>query len=419
MFVCSSLEPGRDGVGDYTRRLAGELIRQGHECRLLSLNEKVESRKLKEENRNEIQGAEVSDQRSAVRSQKSDLRSPTSGFAELQQSEGTSVECLRLPGSLGRPERAALARQWVGDFNPDWVSLQYVCYGFHPKGLTGRWNPVFAELGDAARHRHLMFHELWVGPPPFHRRLIGWGQQCVIRDLHRRFRPSLVTTNLPAYQERLSGLGIMAKVLPLFGNVPLALRDDQHIAGLLQAAGSRLVQKPRGAVLNGVFFGTVHPDFAVAPLKRWLVELQSRTGRSVLLSLIGRVGAAAEFLTKQLGGSLPEDIEVVSLGEQPVEIISQALQFADFGINTGSPEYLGKSSTFAAMQEHGLPVVLGDGEVESTILKNGASPVLQFSTGDSVAVILNYTRLANANAGLAQTAANMICHFESVNITPM
>jgi hypothetical protein len=31
VFLCFSLEPGRDGVGDYTRALAGELIRPGHE----------------------------------------------------------------------------------------------------------------------------------------------------------------------------------------------------------------------------------------------------------------------------------------------------------------------------------------------------------------------------------------------------
>ena len=44
LFLCSSLEPGRDGVGDYTRRLAGECLRQGHEVRLLSLNDKGEIR---------------------------------------------------------------------------------------------------------------------------------------------------------------------------------------------------------------------------------------------------------------------------------------------------------------------------------------------------------------------------------------
>ena len=41
IFICGSLEPGRDGVGDYTRRLAGELIRQGHQIAIIALNYKI------------------------------------------------------------------------------------------------------------------------------------------------------------------------------------------------------------------------------------------------------------------------------------------------------------------------------------------------------------------------------------------
>jgi hypothetical protein len=37
VFLCGSLQPGRDGVGVYTRRLAGEVIRQGHQASIISL----------------------------------------------------------------------------------------------------------------------------------------------------------------------------------------------------------------------------------------------------------------------------------------------------------------------------------------------------------------------------------------------
>ena len=37
LFFCGSAEPGKDGVGDYTRRLCGELLRIGHETQILSL----------------------------------------------------------------------------------------------------------------------------------------------------------------------------------------------------------------------------------------------------------------------------------------------------------------------------------------------------------------------------------------------
>jgi hypothetical protein len=39
IFLCGSLEPGCDGVGDYTRRLAGELIKQGHHIAAVALND--------------------------------------------------------------------------------------------------------------------------------------------------------------------------------------------------------------------------------------------------------------------------------------------------------------------------------------------------------------------------------------------
>jgi hypothetical protein len=382
-FICSSLEPGRDGVGDYTRRLAAECIRQGHPGIILGLN---------------------------------DSRVHEQALFETQSLGGVSISILRLPSAIPVSDRLIIAHKWLGSFRPDRISLQYVCYGYHPRGLAWRWNSALAGLGALARHRHLMFHELWIGPPPMHRQFIGWAQRHVIRELSRCFRPDVVTTSLSSYQRRLSRAGIMAEVLPLFGNITVAPRSDDRMIGLLRAGGSRLVQKSRANFLNGVLFGTIHPDFDEASLIRWLAELQSRSGKPVLLSLIGRAGTAAERFTNQLNRSLPEILEVVSLGEQPEEIISQALQFADFGINTGSSEFLAKSGTFAAMQEHGLPVVLGDGELGYMSLRNDAPPVLQFSNDDSFATILNNlstSRIECRATSVTYTAANLIRRFES------
>jgi hypothetical protein len=43
VFVCGSVEIGRDGVGDYTRQLGLELLNQGHEVRIIGINDKVSS----------------------------------------------------------------------------------------------------------------------------------------------------------------------------------------------------------------------------------------------------------------------------------------------------------------------------------------------------------------------------------------
>jgi hypothetical protein len=112
--------------------------------------------------------------------------------------------------------------------------------------------------------------------------------------------------------------------------------------------------------------------------------------------------------------SAPDAVEVVSIGEQSEEIISQALQFADFGINTGSPELLGKSGTFAAMREHGLPVVVADGELDSTLLQSSVAPVVQFSTNGSVTAVMNYLRPADPEAGVKAATGDLVRLFEEV-----
>ena len=40
VFVTSCLEPGRDGVGDYTRSLAEESTKLGHRAGLLALQDR-------------------------------------------------------------------------------------------------------------------------------------------------------------------------------------------------------------------------------------------------------------------------------------------------------------------------------------------------------------------------------------------
>src|SRR5258708_5945964 len=153
-LLCGSLQPGRDGVGDYCRKLGSELGRLGHQILLISLNESCP-------------------------------RSPNQEVAD-----DFSVLRCGVYHSLSR--RVEVARRALEHFCPDWVSLQYVCYGYHPKGLAWRWNPIFAELGKLGGRRHLMLHELWSGEggyPPLRHRLLGLGQRWSILDLYQRFRP--------------------------------------------------------------------------------------------------------------------------------------------------------------------------------------------------------------------------------------
>lgn len=78
LFICGSLEPGKNGVGDYTRRLAGECIRMGHDAMILALDERIW-----------IEDAVISS-------------SDSSQKWSFQDDYGTAVPCMRWPaGKVG------------------------------------------------------------------------------------------------------------------------------------------------------------------------------------------------------------------------------------------------------------------------------------------------------------------------------
>ena len=52
-FICGSIEPGRDGVGDYTRRLAIELIKNSYEVAVIALHETIIDERISVNEKNE------------------------------------------------------------------------------------------------------------------------------------------------------------------------------------------------------------------------------------------------------------------------------------------------------------------------------------------------------------------------------
>ena len=90
-FLCSSLAPGRNGVGDYIRCLASELGRQGHSCLSIGLSD-----------------------------------------TEAAMEEGMPV--VRLDSARPWSARLVQARVALAGFDPDWVSLQFVAYAWQPRG---------------------------------------------------------------------------------------------------------------------------------------------------------------------------------------------------------------------------------------------------------------------------------------------
>jgi len=301
-FVCAGAKPGRDGVGDYSRLLAGELERRGNKTALLALNDRT------------LEGGSV--------------------FSETT---------LRLPAAMSWNARLREAKDFLATFRPDVLSLQFVGYGFDPRGLP---------LGLASKLRtlaagvpwHVMFHELWIEPEgTWTHRALSRLQQAHIVDLCRTLGPMTVHTSNPYYAARLESAGIPCRELPLFGNIPVvpheSPRDEDEWVF--------------------VFFGSLRRGWEPEPLLTRINSARAAAGKKICRFVsIGRLGEHGESVWKKMKGGGYENLVFEKRGELDPPGISRSLQECDFGIAVSPLHLLGKSGAVAAMSEHGLPVIV-------------------------------------------------------------
>ncbi len=323
-FLNSSLEPGRDGVGDYTRLLAQECSRQGHECCTIALNDR---------------------------------------YVSEAQSDG--LLHLRLPAVLPWLERVKIAQQKLTEFAPDWVSLQFVPYAFHPKGLVHGLRRHLLPLVEG-RKTQIMFHELWIGGAmgsPLKHRAVGMFQKKLILSLVTQLTPDVIHTSNSTYVTLLQSSGVTALPLPLFGNVPVSTQNgDEWLWAELDRANINIAKTNRSDFWLGGFFGTLHQSWPPEPLLTALQEAAARRSRQIILLSIGRLGPG-ETLWDTLARQYSPQICFCKIGEQPAPRVSQYLNSLDFGIATSPYSLIGKSGSVAAMLDHGLPVIVNRDDV--------------------------------------------------------
>lgn len=344
-FVTSSLEPGKDGVGDYARQLAGACSRLGHTCSLIALND----------------------------------RHITLSQQYRQSIDGSTIELLRLTAGTRWSERARLAQQWLRSWRSDWVSLQFVAYGFHPKGIMGDVVPHLAPILEGLRLQ-LMLHELWIGAEQgasWRHRVTGMLQRRGILSLIQRTRPRVIHTSIDAYAGLLARQGVPARLLPLCGNIPVATDYDPHwLEGELLALGvpARQASNREHSWRFGIF-GSLHPRWEYEPLLAQIEQAASTAGRHVIIAWIGR-SHADNTLWREMRSRYAARFSFVALGERRSEEVSAFLQSMDFGVTLNSWQLVGKSGSAAAMVEHGLPVVVAGRDIsygtDSAIIPSSA-----------------------------------------------
>jgi hypothetical protein len=299
LFVAGSIEPGRDGVGDYVRRLAAECERCGHESFLIGLNDP---------------------------------------WIDAEWRQG---RIYRWPANQSWQDRAKKAEAFVKEVCPDIASLQLVPYSFHPLGLKFAL-PQILQRCLGATPLQVMFHELWIGAnlgAPIKEQAIGLAQRKIVGDLIATLKPKAVHTSNSVYQELLERRGIHALLLPMFGSIPISDSVDEKNL------------QHNGDYLSLILFGAIHPEWSPDDLIGRLREI----GRKFHFGHVGRSGPGGA-IWNSLESKFPSQFH--RYGERPSETVSRLILSADVGVATTPLSLIDKSSSIATILEHGLPVIV-------------------------------------------------------------
>ena len=312
VFICGCIEPGRDGVGDYTQRLSAELVESGHTCGIIALNDPY------------ISGS----------------------FDSIIITNHNAIKVLRYSSLKIAIQHKQTIYGWLNLFHADIVSLQFVPFAFHPKGLPFQLAAFLSEL-VMQKALHIMFHELWVGMnvnASFKEKCWGVVQRQLIRLLVYKLKPAVIHTQTHLYQQQLSRLSIQSNLLPLFGNISVfnenGLKKD--------------TDKIKNNELRLVLFGGIHPG---SPFRQFAEDAQQYAklkNLDINLTLLGRCGHLQDEFA-EIWKSLWMVVTIE--GEQSPEYISRILARSTVGITTTPLMLLEKSGTVAAMLEHRVPVI--------------------------------------------------------------
>lgn len=325
-------------MGDYTRKLAGTLILRGLDARIVAINDQhLEAETLQED-----------------------------------QCEHATIPVLRLSSRLSWKKRIEAVKKFVAGFNPANISLQFVPFGFHLKGLPFAFAGRLKQLGLKGRW-HIMFHELSVNKDESLKfRLWAYLQVQIIHSLIKQLKPSCISTNTAIYKYRLEDMGYPTNLLPLFSNI-----SNKTSAGNFafdQIVPAYLSQHRQDYII-GTLFGNF--DFKSWNIRSLLDKFSyGFTRKRIVVVSVGKMSSGGTYW-EQLKCDYPQ-VLFLRLGEQDAAFISYwLLHYADFGILTTLPELASKSGSFMALKEHGIPVVCKE---RSLLLKEYDVPLDDFLT---------------------------------------
>jgi hypothetical protein len=321
VLLCGSLEPGADGVGDYSRQLAVAFTRLGVETQLLALHDPhVSSPQL-----------------------------------ARQSCAGASLATYRLPSALPWPQRARLVEEQLQAWRCSAISLQFVPYAYSRQGLP---LGLLALLRRLTRHLdlqvHLMVHEIWIGirmgSDP-RSRLIGHLQRRLLQAIHATTRPVLVHVTNATYACCLRRAGIQASRLNLFTNLDPS--DDPTPSPT--EPGQPPSDQPH--TYSACIFGRIPPQWDPDPALQVLVAEAARHQLAPRLLLLGRHWASSAWFAA-LRQRWPQ-VQIVEHGVEasPARLCRQ-IRGCNLGLATVPWALVEKSSAVATFVSLGVPVLV-------------------------------------------------------------
>ncbi|MCC4227318.1 hypothetical protein [Zunongwangia profunda] len=293
IFICGCLEPGKDGVGDYTRKFSDEIMSQGHDVANLSLYDNYISEPTKKSN------------------------------------------ILRLPNV---EKNTGLLVEFIECFKPDIVSFQYVNYSFHPKGLNYKIGRLLNRYIKQVPI-HIMFHEIYAEGNNFKQKIFSFLHKSVIKKNVDALKPDFVSTSNLYYKVLLNRIGINSRILPLFGNISLEYSDH-----------SLIKDYNFEKYFNVVYFATLPSIDDLKDQASLLKKHKNVFGKPLRIVLLGKSERQSLF------ESFLDGVTVLNLGVLEEKKISSVFKESNFGVSRVPLRLIGKSGSVISMAEHGLPI---------------------------------------------------------------
>lgn len=354
-FICASLEPGRDGVGDYVRRLACEIIKQGHKAEAVALNDPYIALIKK----------------------------------DIQWLHTIGLPVFRIAASLNSADKYRYLHKRLETFDPDMVSLQYVGFGFNKYGLPV---DILLNLNKTLKKRrlHIMLHELWCGmaiKAGQKEKILGEAQKLFLKTMIKVLKPEAIFTSIEPYRLFLQNIGLKATVVPIFGNIPANEEGDesdwQHLID--QTALSSLISNPQEWFILG-FFGTTYSCLGLDELLKMAAFAAKSRGLKLGVLFIGN---NRDLHTLNLIKAIP-DTSFWQTGTLSTGMINRCMQLVNIGVVTSPVDGIDKSGSALAWMERGIPVLISQADKhyqEHTMAKQG---IYQATSPD---VILNACKI--------------------------